>query len=98
MDFIPLRDLLVKASIDYEAKNAGKKKPENGNSKPEAPSPSSAGRLPVSFNPIVRVEWPSADKLYIQTAYVRMFPNEPVNNFPRWHLVVLSPQAALLSK
>lgn len=96
---IPLRDLLIKASLDYEAKNAAaKKKPENGNSKPDAPSPSPAGRLPVSFNPIVRVEWPSADKLYVQTAYVRMFPNEPVNNFPRWHLVVLSPQAALLTR
>ncbi|MEP6706904.1 MAG: hypothetical protein ABJC05_05265 [Pyrinomonadaceae bacterium] len=96
---IPLRDLLIKASADFEAKNtAAKKKPENGNSKADAPGPSPAGRLPVSFNPIVRVEWPSADKLYVQTAYVRMFPNEPVNNFPRWHLVILSPQAALLGK
>ena len=86
--------LLDKSVTDFRPK----KKPENGSAKPEAPGPSSVGRLPVSFNPIVRVEWPSADKLYVQTAYVRMFPNEPVNNFPRWHLVVLSPQAALLGK
>jgi len=96
---IPLRDLLIKASLDYEAKNAaGKKKPENGNSKPDAPGPSSTGRLPVSFNPIVRVEWPSADKIYVQTAYLRLSPYDSPNPFYRWHLVVLSPQAALLSK
>ena len=93
---IPLRDLLIKASADYEARNApGKKKPENGNSKPEA---SPTGRLPVSFNPIVRVEWPSADKLYVQTAYLRLSPYDSPNPFYRWHLLVLSPQAALLGK
>ncbi len=94
---IPLRDLLIKASADYEAKNtAAKKKSENG--KAEVPSPPSAGRLPVSFNPIVRVEWPSADKLYVQTAYLRLSPYDSPNPFYRWHLVVLSPQAALLGK
>ncbi|MEO8434299.1 MAG: hypothetical protein ABI596_05350 [Pyrinomonadaceae bacterium] len=85
---IPLRDALINASIQYEEKKAGNKKPDNDKS----------GRVPASFNPIVRLEWSSPDRLYLQTAYVRMFPNDPVTNFPRWHVVVLSPQAAVLGK
>ncbi|MDX6611622.1 MAG: hypothetical protein QOD75_808 [Blastocatellia bacterium] len=94
---IKLRDLLIKASVAYEEKKAAPK-PENTNSK-AGPSPGAEpAEIPASFNSIVRVEWPSADQLYLQTAFVRMFPNDPVNNFPRWHLLVLSPQAALLTK
>ena len=90
---IALRELLIKASVAYDEKRSGKK-PENANGKSEPAA--TEVPLPISFNPIVHLEWPSADKLYIQTAYVRMFPNEAVNNFPRWHLLVLSPQAAVL--
>ena len=89
---IPLRDLMIKASIEYEETKAGDKKPDSENSTERST------RVPVSFNPIVRVEWPSPDRLYFQTAFVRMFPNDLVNNFPRWHLLVLSPQAAVLGK
>lgn len=87
---IPLRDALIKASIQFEEKKAGSKKAENDNSAGQS------AHVPVSFNPIVRLEWPSPDRLYLQTAFVRMFPNDPVNNFPRWHVLVLSPQAAVL--
>ena len=87
---IPLRDALIKASIQYEEKKSGKK-PDNDNA-------AQSGRVPVSFNPIVRLDWPSPDRLHLQTAFVRMFPNDPVNNFPRWHVLVLSPQAAVLGK
>jgi hypothetical protein len=85
---IPLRDVLVKASAAYEEKQATKKKPDE----PGGPSDS----LPASFNPIVRLEWPTPDKLYLQTAYVRVMPNETINTFQRWHRLNLSAQAAVL--
>ena len=47
-------------------------------------------------NPIVRLEWPSPEKIYLQTAYVRIYPNESINTFQRWHRLILSPQAAVL--
>jgi hypothetical protein len=94
---IKLRDLLIKASVAYEEKKAGAaRQPENANGKAPANGAAHAGEIPVSFNPIVRIEWPAADQIFVQTAFVRMFPNDPVNNFPRWHLLVLSPQAAVL--
>lgn len=94
---IKLREPLIKASIALEEKKAGNSgSGENADGKSEPAQ--GAGPIPPSFNPIVRVEWPTSDKLYVQTAYVRMFPNDPVNNFPRWHLLVLSPQAVVLGK
>ncbi len=59
-------------------------------------SGSSAKTLPPSFNPIVNLEWVSPDKLYVQTAYVRLLQNDTINTFQRWHLLILSPQAAVL--
>ena len=62
---------------------------------PATPNAPASVRLPVSFNPIVRLEWPDDGKLYLETAYVRT-TQPPVNNFPRWHILNLSAQAALL--
>lgn len=84
---IPLRDQLISASVAYEEKTGGKKKAE---------PPGGQVGPPASFNPIVRVEWPKPERLFIQTAYVRLIPNEPITTFPRWHLVMLSAQAAVL--
>jgi hypothetical protein len=89
---IRLRDQLIKASQVFDEKSsAGRKKNEGQHN-----AASSTASLPASFNPIVRLEWPSPDKLYIQTAYVRIMPNEPINTFQRWHLLSLSAQAAVL--
>jgi hypothetical protein len=95
---IKLREPLIKASVAFEEKKAGATKESDNVNGKSAPGESAApsGGIPVSFNPIVRLEWPAADQLFVQTAFVRMFPNDPVNNFPRWHLLVLSPQAAIL--
>ena len=82
---IPLRDQLIAASTAYDEKTGGKKKTD-----------AAATSLPASFNPIIRVEWPSPERLYLQTAFVRTYPNEPITTFPRWHRVVLSAQAAIL--
>jgi hypothetical protein len=53
---------------------------------------------PVSLNPIVRLEWPLPETLFIETGFERIYTNEPlVSRFMRWHTLFLSPQAALLS-
>lgn len=92
---IRLHDALMAASKVFEektssanAKNDNKGKPSGSGATPSA--------IPASFNPIIRLEWPSPEKLYHQTAYVRLIPNEPINTFQRWHLLTLSPQPAVL--
>jgi len=52
---------------------------------------------PASFNPIVRIEWPTPEKLYVETAYIT-FRSELIKTFSRWHLITLSPQAAILKR
>jgi hypothetical protein len=92
---IPLREALVAASITYEEKNAsGKKKGDDNKDKGQPPR--NWQGPPPSFNPIVRVEWPSPETLYLQTAFVRVYTNETINTFQRWHKLPLSPQAAVL--
>jgi hypothetical protein len=101
---LPLRDPLVAASIIYEQKAATKKVEEankaNNNtgasSSPTATPQPATTSTPASFNPIVRLEWPSPENLYFQTAYVRIMSNEAINTFQRWHLLHLSAQAAVL--
>lgn len=86
---LPLRDQLLAASRAYELRGA----PQLDNANPAQPATSED---PPSFNPIVRLEWPSAEKLYLKTAYVRLLRDGTINTFQRWHLVLLSPQAAIL--
>jgi hypothetical protein len=81
----PLRDALISASHAFEQQ--GLSATDNQPVSEE---------LPPSFNPIVRLEWPAPEKLYIKTAYVRLLPHDTINTFQRWHLVALSPQAAIL--
>ncbi len=90
---IPLRDALIAASIAYEEKNTSGKKKSDDNKDQGEPATSAP---PPSFNPIVRVEWTSPEVLYLQTAFVRVYTNEPINTFQRWHRLLLSPQAAVL--
>jgi hypothetical protein len=91
---IRLRDALLTASRAYQEKTAGAKTSDN--SQHQQPEANAADSEPPSFNPIVRLEWTSPEKLFLQTAYVRLFPNDPISTFQRWHLTLLSPQAALL--
>jgi hypothetical protein len=108
---IPLHDLLFAASITYDAKNlqtetatqananqAAPVKADNNKTEPHATAQAQTEAQPVSFNPIVRLAWPQPDTLYVKTAYVRTYGNDPINTFQRWHIVHLSPQAALLSE
>jgi hypothetical protein len=81
---IALREQLVTASAAFDEKSSGKKAET-------APTQGGAATLPVSFNPVVRLEWPTPDKLYVETAYVSL-RSELIKTFSRWHLVSLSPQ------
>ena len=90
---ILLGDALLSASIAFELRNSSGKKKSASNAR--AAGGVQQGSLPSSLNPIVRLEWPSPEKLYFETAYVRLYPNEAINTFQRWHLLQLSPQAAV---
>jgi hypothetical protein len=94
---LELRERLLTASAMFDEKSApGKSKPTDSPGKSGAtPTPTMNTALPVSFNPIVRLEWPAPEKLYIETAYVSV-RSELIKTFSRWHLLLLSPQAAVL--
>jgi hypothetical protein len=95
---IVLRERLLNASAAFDEKSKPVQKPtaevSNKNSAGQNASPAPM-TVPVSFNPIVRLEWPTPEKLYVETAYVSL-RSELIKTFSRWHLVTLSPQAAVL--
>ncbi len=86
---LPLGDQLLQASAAYDQKTTVTKANNNA-------QPANAPSVPASFNPIVRLDWKRPETLYFQTAYVRLMPNETINTFQRWHLLTISPQAAVL--
>ena len=90
---IALREQLLTASISFDERSSGKKKEPANNSSPAQP----VSGLPVSFNPVVRLEWPAPEKLYVETAYVS-FRSELIKTFARWHMLSLSPQATVLRR
>jgi hypothetical protein len=95
---IALRERLLSASAAFDEKSqTGKAKPNAPSSKPGGTQPTAEVTLPFSFNPIVRLEWPAPDKLYVETAYISL-RSELIKTFSRWHLLMLSPQAAVLSR
>jgi hypothetical protein len=100
---IKLRDSLLTASAAYDEKNLQSKnktseKPDGkGDKTPAAPASPSSG-TPISFNPIVRLNWLEDRTLFIQTAYIRIYSSEPVITFQRWHKLNLSIQATSVSR
>jgi hypothetical protein len=93
---IRLRDALITASRVYERKVAANKKKGDANNAPAVETSAGDAGIPASFNPIIRLEWLTPEKLFLQSAYVRLIPNEPISTFQRWHMLTLSPQAAVL--
>ena len=89
---IVLRERMLTASAAFDERGSAKKSPEP--SKPNAAGTTTS--VPVSFNPIVRIEWPMPEKLYVQTGYLDL--RNALPTFSRWHLLTLSPQAAVLGK
>ena len=95
---IKLGNELLNASVTYDQNLAAKKSSASPSASPQAASTpaASSSSPPASFNPIVRLHWPSPERLYFQTAYVRLMPSEAINTFQRWHVLNLSAQAAVL--
>jgi hypothetical protein len=93
---IILRERLLTASAAFDEKSSRPRTTESPN--PVATSsPSNVSSVPVSFNPIVRLEWPTPEKLYVETAYITLRA-ELIKTFSRWHLLTLSPQAVVLGR
>ncbi|HXT61868.1 MAG TPA: hypothetical protein VN696_02410 [Pyrinomonadaceae bacterium] len=90
---IVLRERMITASAAFDEKGTAKKSPDQ--SKPNTASTPTSG-VPVSFNPIVRMEWPVPEKLYVQTGYLDL--RNVLPTFSRWHLLTLSPQAVVLGR
>jgi len=88
---IVLRERLLSASIAFDERSA----PKKNDAAPESSPVTSSN--PVSFNPIARVEWPTPEKLYVETAYVTL-RSELIKTFSRWHVLTLSPQAVVLGR
>ncbi len=69
---IALRERLLTASAAFDEKSsAGKKKVEEPSNKTTSAA-NTTSVIPISFNPIVRIEWPMPEKLYVETAYVSL--------------------------
>ena len=95
---IALHERLLTASAAFDEKSGANKKPSTPPSNKPTPEPSATtDAIPVSFNPIVRIEWPMPERLYVETAYVSV-RSELIKTFSRWHVLVLSPQAAVLGR
>jgi hypothetical protein len=98
---MPLRDPLLASSAEYDAKHlrqpqTTKAGAEKDQTNATAPAPS--GGTPLSFNPVIRLEWLQPETLLVETGYVRIFQSEsePTRRYLRWHVLRLSPQAIVL--
>ena len=85
---IVLRDRLFSASVAFDLSKSSDPK-----GKPES-SPAVTSGDPVSFNPIVRIEWPMPEKMFLETAYVSV-RSDLIKTFSRWHALTLGPQAVV---
>jgi hypothetical protein len=88
---IVLRERMLTASAAFQEKGTSKKSADQSK-----PNPASSSDIPVSFNPIIRIEWPMPERLYVQTGYLDL--RNALPTWSRWHLLTLSPQAAVLSR
>ena len=96
------KTLLNAANANTADANAAANSNTNSNTPVSAPTPSQGlSVLPdektlVSYNPIVALQWPQDDVIYLETAYVKRMKNaaDNVTSFARWHRVVLSAQPA----
>ena len=86
---------MLTASAVFDEKSTSKKSSPETN-KNSAPANLATVGLPVSFNPVVRLEWPVPEKLYAESGYVDLRNELPT--FRRWHMLTLSPQAAVLKR
>lgn len=99
---ISLQEPLRAASVEYDARVFKKSSPQSNTQPPNAQQqnagPSAGASVLISLNPFVRLEWEEPETIYAQTAFVRFYRNDPLPTFKytRWHVLRLSPQAAVL--
>jgi hypothetical protein len=87
---LSLREPLRAASVEYDTRVFKKAEPRAGTAQ--------AGEaVLISLNPFERLEWVEPETIYARTAFVHIYHDEPVFKYPRWHVLRLSPQAAVLS-
>jgi hypothetical protein len=91
---LPLRDPLFNSSAAYDAA-----KLKRATATAPAGAATSSSGTPISFNPVIRLEWVQPETLLVRTGFVRYYQNspEPTRSYLRWHVLSLSPQAAVLS-
>lgn len=95
----PVGEPLRAASVEYDARVFKKPEPEAGGAgKAEGAAPAAEAVL-ISLNPVIRLEWLAPETLFAQTGFVRLYRNEalPTLKYTRWHVLHLSPQAAILN-
>ena len=101
---IPLKNQLLISSQAYDREQQQKLEAANtgvDTNQTTANTNQPASTLPdekslVSYNPIVSLAWTADELLYFQTAFIKRMKKEAdsVMSFPRWHRLVLTPQAA----
>jgi hypothetical protein len=99
---IPLKNQLLISSQAYDreqqeklaAANTGAESNQSVNTNQPASTLPDERSL-VSYNPIVSLAWTADELLYFQTAFIKRMKKETdsVTSFPRWHRLVLTPQA-----
>lgn len=102
---LPLEEPLWESSVDYDAKIFKKDAGANaaagvGQAAGGAPksTPALGSVVLNSFNAVVRLSWVEPETLFVQTAFVHFYSNEPVPTvrYVRWHVVKLYPQSTLV--
>ncbi|MCA1619952.1 MAG: hypothetical protein LC795_11690 [Acidobacteria bacterium] len=102
---LSLREPLRAASVEYDARVFKKAEPAAGGAA-ATPAQQGGGGQPaqtseavlISMNPFVRLEWVAPGTVYAQTAFAHIYGDELVVRYPRWHVLHISPQAAVLGR
>ncbi|MBV9926352.1 MAG: PD40 domain-containing protein [Acidobacteria bacterium] len=99
---LSLREPLRASSADYDARVFKKAEPKvtpKGADEPQPQPPRPPGEaLLISLNPFVRLEWVEPETIYAQTAFVHIYKSGPEFRYPRWHVIHVSAQAAVLGR
>lgn len=107
---IPLGEPLLASSARYDSEKLSKSTEANqagggdggvgqkqGAASPSPTTTPATNAAPLSFNPIVRLEWLQPETLLLRTEFLRLYKGgEFIHNYPRWHILHLSPQAIVL--
>jgi hypothetical protein len=95
---LSLREPLRAASAEYDARVFKKAEPAAPPPQPQQQQQPPSEAVLISMNPFVRLEWVEPETIYAQTAFAHIYHDEPVFKYPRWHVLHVSPQAAVLGR